>query len=141
MTSQRWSIELKTDLSEIGRMSEWIEKFGARHDLAADMVFQLNLALEEIVTNVISYAFDDDEEHEVEVDLSVNGNALEAVVKDAGEAYDPTDAGPPDLEAPVEDRPVGGLGVHLVKEMMDEVSYSRVGDKNVLSLKKLLPHG
>ncbi len=50
MTPQTWSIELKTDLSEIGRMSEWVEQFGARHELATDMVFQLNLVLEEIVT-------------------------------------------------------------------------------------------
>ena len=143
MALQKWSIELKTDLSEIERMSEWIEQFGCRHELPAGVVFQLNLALEEIVTNVISYAFDDDEGHKVEVGLSVNvhGNELEAFVKDEGNPYDPTHAAPPDLEAPLEERRVGGLGVHLVREMMDEVSYSRVGNKNVLSLKKLISDG
>ncbi len=137
---QAWTIELKSDLSEIGRMSEWIEQFGARHDLAADVVFQLNLVLEEIVTNVISYAFDDDEAHMVEVGLCFTGDELEAFVKDEGTAYDPTDADPPDLDAPLEERQVGGLGVHLVREMMDGVSYSRVGNKNILSLKKLIPN-
>jgi anti-sigma regulatory factor (Ser/Thr protein kinase) len=130
------SFELKNDLTKIGRMSDWIEQFGSRHGLPPDVVFQLNLALEEIVTNVIMYAFDDEKEHIVGVDLSIKDNKIVAEVKDEGIPYDPTGVQPPDVDAPLEERSVGGLGVHLVRELMDDVSYARVGNKNLLCLKK-----
>ncbi len=96
--------------------------------------YAVSLALEELVTNIIKYGYDDMAGHEIGVDLAWDGGALRLTVRDDGHHFDPLTAPPPDLELSVEDRPIGGLGLHLVRQFFPDVRYRRENDGNVLEL-------
>ena len=100
----------------------------------------LNLSLDELITNIVSYGYRDSDEHEIRVTMTEQSGSLVVVLEDDGMAFDPfTDAPEPDLEAGVEERPIGGLGVYLVKTLMDEVAYERLDGRNRITLIQRTP--
>lgn len=129
-------ITVKNQLSELERVSHIVEQFGERHGLPAQMVFEINLGLDEILTNVISYAYADGHAHEIVVRLVMTAEALTLEVEDDGRPFNPLDVPAADVTQTVEHRPIGGLGVHLVRKVMSELAYRRQHDKNVLVMKK-----
>jgi sigma-B regulation protein RsbU (phosphoserine phosphatase) len=129
------SVQLRNDLSEMQRLSQIVADFAAQHDLADELVFRVNLALEEIVTNVISYGYDDRSEHEISVRLSWQDPRIELEVRDDGRPFNPLEAPEPEVEKPLVERPVGGWGIHLTRKMMDHLDYRREGNKNCLVLR------
>jgi anti-sigma regulatory factor (Ser/Thr protein kinase) len=130
------TVRLANRLEEIGRLAAAVEAFGAAHQIPDGVVFAFNLSLDEVVTNIISYAFTDVQEHAIDVRLWLVGNVLQAEVIDSGRPFNPIDVPAPDLEAPIEERRIGGLGVHIVREMMDSLEYAREGGRNILRLSK-----
>jgi serine/threonine-protein kinase RsbW len=132
---------LRNDLDELGRLAEEIEAFSDAQQLSPAVVHAVNLALEEIVTNVISYAFADGASHEIGVRLAIRDGEIVAQVEDDGAPFDPLQAEDPDVTAPIDERRVGGLGVMLVKRLMDAVAYERLDGRNVLTIRKRLPAG
>jgi serine/threonine-protein kinase RsbW len=132
------SAVLVNDRSEIRRLGELAERFGADERLSDDEVMAINLVLDEVVTNVIEYGYDDAGRHEITVTLTVEGNVLTIRIEDDGRAFDPVAAPPPDLALPIEDRPIGGLGIHIVRSVMDAVEYQRRGDRNVLTMRRTI---
>ena len=129
-------VRMANRLEEIERLSSAIEAFVARHDLPDSVAFAFNLSLDELVTNVILYAFPDVQDHTIEVRLTLEGGTLHAVLSDDGRPFDPLSVPPPNLDAPIEERRIGGLGIHIVREMMDSLSYAREDGRNVLRLGK-----
>jgi sigma-B regulation protein RsbU (phosphoserine phosphatase) len=129
------SVRLRNDLSEVQRLSQIVTDFAAQHHLAPELVFRVNLVLEEIVTNVISYGYDDSLEHEISVRLSWQDPRIELEVEDDGRPFNPLEAPEPEVERPLIERPVGGWGIHLIRRMMDDLEYRREGDKNCLLLR------
>ena len=130
------SIELRNDLSELARLAERLRQFGACHAISARTVHDLNLALEEVITNIISYGFDAGTEHQIRVDLRLEDAQLTTRLEDDGRAFDPLAVPEPDLDVPLEERSVGGLGILLVRRLMDQVTYSRLDGRNVLLMIK-----
>jgi serine/threonine-protein kinase RsbW len=130
------SIQLKNDLAELERLSQAIADFAAGSGLPAKFLFDINLALEEIVTNVISYGYEDDREHAITVRFLLEQEELTAEVEDDARPFNPLDAPEPDLDRPLEERPIGGLGIHLVRKVMDRLEYRRQDGKNILIMKK-----
>jgi anti-sigma regulatory factor (Ser/Thr protein kinase) len=118
------------------RVAETVEKFCACHGVPANAVFQINLAIDELLTNTISYGFPDGEPHEIIVELAWQGEDIVIDLIDDGIAFNPLEAPEPDLDAPLEERKVGGLGVYFVKTMMSAVTYSRQDNRNRLHLRK-----
>lgn len=102
--------------------------------LPDDVVLELLLAAEEVLTNVASYAHEDGAEHWVRVTLDRAADGLTLRFADDGRPFDPLAAAPPDLASPVGERPIGGLGIHLVRSLVDRAEYARVGGENVLTL-------
>lgn len=135
MAPVRTVLTLKNDLDEITRLAGELEAFCERNGVSPGTLMALNLALEEIVTNVISYGFDGGS-HEIELELLLEDGTVQATVADGGKAYDPLQREDPDVNAPLEERSIGGLGVLLVKKLMDEVSYARTGGRNILTIRK-----
>jgi anti-sigma regulatory factor (Ser/Thr protein kinase) len=125
---------------DLARVTRIVEDLAATHHLARDVVADVNVALDEVLTNILTYGYDDDEIHEIRIRLSLDQEVIEVEVEDDGRPYDPTALAPPDLSAPLRDRPVGGLGMHFVRNLMSEVTYARAGDHNRLLLKKCLAH-
>jgi len=136
--AQHLSLTLRNQRSEIGRLVDRIEAFGVEAGLLPDVTFRLTLALDEIVSNVIRHAFDDGADHHIEVRLDVANGMVTATVEDDGVPFDPRDAAAPALDAPLEERQAGGLGMHLVRSTMDEIAYRREGGRNVLTVRTAL---
>ena len=140
--NRQLTLTLKNDLGELERAGSSLDAFGQRHAIPAAALFDLHLALDEILTNVISYGYDDHALHEIVVRLSVSpGRAplhVEIAVEDDGRPFNPLDAAPPNVQASIEERPVGGLGIYLVRRVMDDLEYRRQQGKNVLLMRKRL---
>jgi sigma-B regulation protein RsbU (phosphoserine phosphatase) len=126
---------LRNDLAELQRLNQLVTDFAESHGLPSELVFRVTLVLEEIITNVISYGYEDEMEHEISVRLSWEDPDMKIEVEDDGRPFNPLEAPPPDMVKPLAERPVGGLGIHLVREMMDKLEYRRENDKNLLVLK------
>jgi anti-sigma regulatory factor (Ser/Thr protein kinase) len=129
------SVLLKNDLSELQRLNQIVAEFAEHHGLASELVLRLILVLEEIITNVISYGYDDGLEHEISVRLSWKNPTIKVEVEDDGRPFNPLEAPPPDTGKPLTEMQVGGLGIHLVRAKMDELEYRRENDRNLLILK------
>jgi serine/threonine-protein kinase RsbW len=131
-----FSVRLHNRLLELDRLAEAVEAFGQAHGLSPKLIYQIGLVLDELLTNTISYGYDDENEHGIEVSMAQEGKHLRFVLIDDAGPFDPLSAKSPDLDSPVDARRIGGLGVHLVRTIMDRVAYERVGKSNRLVLEK-----
>ena len=115
-----------------------VEDFGAANGLPVKVVFHLTLCLDELVTNIISYGYADYDEHPIDVRITLNGDVISIRIVDDAEPFNIFEAPEPELDVPLEERkrPIGGMGVHLVKNMVDTIDYKREAGKNILLLKK-----
>ena len=138
MSKKSYSFELKSSLSELDRLCENLEIFGKKFGFSKKLIFEINLALDELFTNIISYGFKDDEEHVIKVTLTPDKEELCLCIEDDGMPFNPIDFETPDVSCSVEECKIGGLGIHIMKKLMDDVCYERCGEKNVLNLKKKL---
>lgn len=132
----RLTLVLVNRLAEIERMSQHIEEFADASGMDRKAVFEANLVLEEIVTNIISYAYDDGAQHEITVNLACEQSVLSITVADDGKAFNPLEQTAPDIDKPLEERKVGGLGIYFVRNLMGEIEYERVNGQNRLRMRK-----
>ena len=109
--------------------------------LSSKTSFQICLAMEEIVSNIITYGYTDDAVHLIKIAISHQDGILTIRLEDDGIPFDPLKAEEPDCECPVEQRKVGNLGIHLSKKVMDDMLYERSGNKNILTLRKDITAG
>jgi len=131
------SLCIASDLSELERLHDAVAELGEAGDWPPDLVYQVDLVLEELIVNTVNYGYDDDARHEIEVTLTSDEDVFTVEIIDDGHAFNPLSDGPePDLDAGIEDRPIGGLGIHLMRVMMDDVHYRREQNKNHLTLIK-----
>ncbi len=128
----------RNDVRELDRIADIVQDFCVRNALSPSLGYQLTLVLDELLTNVISYGYEDDAEHVIELTISLGDGLLTIEGGDDGKAFDPFEVQEPDLEGPVEDRPIGGMGVHFVKTIMDTIAYRRRGGRNHLTMSKNL---
>ena len=135
MPASALTLTLKNDLAELTRAAEAIETHGESRGWPMKWIMNATLSLDELITNIVSYGYRDREEREILVTLTEEDGALVVVLEDDGIAFDPFSAAPePDLEAGVEERRIGGLGVYFVKSLMDEVAYERRDGRNRITL-------
>jgi anti-sigma regulatory factor (Ser/Thr protein kinase) len=116
-----------------------VEELGAAHDIPQAITNDVSVALDEVLSNVIAYGYEQDAEDQISVKLCYDRGELMVEVEDGGRAFDPLQAPPPDLIAPLHERKVGGLGIHLIRSLMDHVTYDRIGGKNRLRMVKKTP--
>ena len=138
MAKREYCFELKSSLSELDKLCRQLETVGREIKLSKKFVFEINLALDELFTNIISYGIDDDNEHTIKVTITPDHDQLCICIEDDGKPFDLTKYETPDVSCSVEECKIGGLGIHIIKKLMDEIGYQRSGDKNVLTLKKKL---
>ncbi len=136
--SEGLSIRCKNDLIEIERLTQEVGLWCHKQALSEDVEFQIDLVLDELVSNVIRHGLKADGEHFIDVNLHRDGHDLTMEVEDDGVAFNPLDAPIPDITLPIEERRIGGLGIHLVRQFMDSLAYERRGERNYLLMKKRL---
>ena len=131
-------LKLKSSLSELESLRDSLAQFGETHRLTRKNIFDINLVLDELFTNVVSYGCSDNAECVLRVAISKDHKTLTLQVEDCGIPFNPMDAEAPDLEKGIEERAIGGMGIHIVKSLMDDIQYQRKKDMNILTLTKRL---
>lgn len=131
-------IVLKNDIAEIGRLEQFIEDVGDAYSLAPEVVFNLNLVLEEAVVNIINYAYPKDEHELIYLSANMVDGSVVFILTDTGMEFDPTLAPDADITLSADEREIGGLGIFLIRQIMNEVRYERIDGKNILTLSKKL---
>lgn len=132
------SIELKNELSEIKRLNDELEKLSINNKIITPHIFHINLALEEIIANIISYGYPKNNEGSIYITIAQEKNIIRITIEDDAKEFNPLSHDTPDTNLPVEERKIGGLGIHFVKKIMDKLEYERKNNKNILILTKLL---
>ncbi len=128
------SLKVKTSHDELEQITAAVEALGEREDWPPALTFKINLVLEELAINVMNHGHDEGL-HSIEITLSSHPDTLTIEVADDGRPFDPLhDAPAPDTAAALEDRQIGGLGIHLVRSMIDELHYRREQGRNYLTL-------
>ena len=134
-TSERHLL-IHNDIQQIPQLADFVETIAEEKHLDHSLTLSLNLALEEAVTNVIMYAYPEGTDGLVDIEAIIREHSLSFVISDSGQPFDPTAQPDADVSQSIENRQVGGLGIYLVRSIMDNVSYERNGGKNILSMTK-----
>ncbi|MDR0348328.1 MAG: ATP-binding protein [Tannerella sp.] len=129
-------IHIINDIHQLLRVNEELIRLAEQSELSGKMCMNLKLALEEALTNVILYAYPDEENKDITIQFEITADLFKIIITDTGLPFDPTQQKRPDLTLPIHKRPVGGLGIHLIREIMTDVHYIRNGNKNVLTMQK-----
>ena len=132
------SIVLANEISEISRLNGFIEDIGEEFSLTPDVVFNLNLVLEEAVVNIINYAYPKEELQSIYLSARLHEGSIVLILTDTGKEFDPTMAPEADVTLSADEREIGGLGIFLIRQIMNEVRYERIDGKNILTLEKKL---
>ncbi|MDV7340357.1 ATP-binding protein [Terasakiella sp. A23] len=131
MSKTLFKENLKIDLAEIERLAERINAFADSQSIDTSTTYKINLVLDELLTNIINYA----QASELNVSAEIDDKTLCFTLQDNGTAFNPlTDSKAPDTDASLEDREIGGLGVHFAKTFMSSLDYQRAGTTNILTL-------
>jgi len=134
LLSDKIEMALRNDISEVARVLDAVEAFGEAHGLPPRTIFQLNLALDELITNIVSYAFEGHAESLIELTVELRDGGIEALLVDNGKPFNPVEAELSDLGEGLDERKIGGLGIKLVRTYMDRLDYRRDGELNRLHL-------
>ncbi|MFI3239092.1 MAG: SpoIIE family protein phosphatase [Bacteroidales bacterium] len=132
----RQVLNLKNEIAELNILATFIDTIGAELEIDTSTIMTLNLALEEVVSNIILYAYPQGETGEIEIRVTKIDNSLIFKITDSGIAFNPTLHPEADITLSADERKIGGLGIFLTNKIMDDVSYSRINDKNILTISK-----
>jgi sigma-B regulation protein RsbU (phosphoserine phosphatase) len=134
----RKSIILPNDTQEVPKLTAFVDEVCEAVGFSADETSQVKVAIEEAVVNVMNYAYPPGTRGDVTIEAASNDVRLKFTIIDSGKPFDPTVQAGVDTTLPANERPIGGLGIHIVRQIMDSINYERMGNLNVLTLRKKL---
>jgi serine/threonine-protein kinase RsbW len=137
--SAKVAIQARNALVELDRLNEFLAAFWASNQLPEDAIFDFNLSLDEVFTNIVQHGYTDLLDHEIDIELLLENGTVVITVEDEGVPFNPLDVPEADVTLPLHERSIGGLGIFLVRKLMDEIEYSRSGNRNRLVMKKKVP--
>ncbi|MBE6373752.1 MAG: ATP-binding protein [Lentisphaerae bacterium] len=126
---------LTTEIAEFDRLRSWFQEFARQLELPEEITSRMLIAADEVFTNIAEYAYPGTA-GQVEVSAEQQGAMLRLTFEDTGKPFDPTKSADPDIQAPAAERPIGGLGIFVMKRLMDQVEYRRENGCNILTLSK-----
>lgn len=136
MTANKISFKLRNRLQETEKLGRLLERFADDTGLSRKDMTRINLVIEELFTNIIKYGHGDGRLHWVDISMVLENGQITIRIEDDGIPFDPASREAPDTRCPVEKRPIGGLGIHLCRGLMDDIAYERHGAKNIVTMKK-----
>ncbi|SDL38727.1 serine/threonine-protein kinase RsbW [Maridesulfovibrio ferrireducens] len=131
------SFTLKADLSELKILAEKIENFGQQNEIPEKNIFEVNLVLDELFTNLVSYGCFSDS-HSFDIELILKDGVMFIEINDDGKPFNPLDIPEPEIQCDCDERRIGGLGIHFMRKMMDSIEYELGNGKNILKLTKII---
>jgi serine/threonine-protein kinase RsbW len=129
---------IENRIEELPSLAAKIDEMAEEWKISPALAMNINLVIEEAVSNIIFYAFDDSNKHTIEISVSSDKKVLSVKITDDGNPFNPLEQQQPDITLPVEERPVGGLGIFLISQIMDEMDYARKENLNILTLNKTI---
>ncbi len=129
-------ISLINDLGQLAVAAERVDEFCADNGVSTRIAFAVNVSVDELLTNTINYGYDDDGRHDISMTVRMEDSVMVVEINDDARPFDPTSIPEPDLEAAIINRPIGGLGAHLVRNMIDGFHYRRSNGRNIVTLTK-----
>ena len=132
------SLTLSNDIQEVPRLAAFVDEVCEALNFDMSQTMNINLAIEEAVVNVINYAYPPGTKGDIGIEAVANDERLKFIITDSGKPFDPTTRAEVDTSLPAEKRDIGGLGIHLVRRLMDTINYERLNGQNVLTLRKKL---
>lgn len=129
-------ISLANDLDEIAMVGARLDEFCESHDIPPQVAYAVNVSVDELLNNTISYGYADDARHTIELSARVDDGAVVVEIVDDGQEFEASVVPEPDTDAALEDRAVGGLGLFIVHQMMDSVEFRREDGRNVVTIAK-----
>jgi serine/threonine-protein kinase RsbW len=136
MPVKKYILTLKSDLADLEKLHSIVEEILDKLSVSKKCLFETNLALEEIFSNVLSYGFNNHADHFIKITITAVQGVLNIRVEDDGKPFNPVEAKEPTLQYDIENCALGGLGIHLIKHFMNDIRYKRYQNRNVLTLKK-----
>ena len=131
-------IKIRNVVEDMSLVVEFVEAFGRTRGIAPSVINDLNICLDELLNNIISYGYDDRRDHSIRVKIAINGDELLTEIEDDGRPFDPRKSAKPNLAGDLQSRRLGGVGIHFVNRLMDDIDYDRSGRYNRLTLRKKL---
>jgi anti-sigma regulatory factor (Ser/Thr protein kinase) len=123
-------------ISQLEELARFFEEISDEWELPMSASLNLNLVLEELVTNIIFYGYEDQNKHEITIVVILDNKLINIQLEDDGKEFDPLSIPEPDINLAIEDRKIGGLGIHFVRKIMDKIDYKRLDNRNILTLSK-----
>ncbi|MBP7652906.1 ATP-binding protein [Candidatus Dependentiae bacterium] len=133
---KKYEYVLKNDIAELDKLAAIIEELSEKYNINPKISYAINLSLDELVTNIISYGYHDDKEHLIKLDFIFDDKTIKIVLVDDGKEFDPLKMPVPKTDIPLEERKIGGFGIYFVRKSMDDVFYERKENKNFLTITK-----
>ena len=134
-----FELAISNEIAELGKVQAAVEKLSESWKLTSGVSMNINLVLEEIITNTIFYGYTDDDEHKIILEFTLGEGYVEIEIRDDAAEFDITGTEEfKDMDKSAGDRKIGGLGIHFVKTIMDSIAYKRENDVNMLTLRKNL---
>jgi serine/threonine-protein kinase RsbW len=138
MNPNRLQLTFRNSAEEAPRMARQVENFLTEKGVSESLINKILLCVDELITNIIGHAYADSNEHAVSLQALVAPTFVQLELRDDGVPFDPTKQTRADTQGTLDERSIGGLGIHLVKSLMDKVEYEREGDYNVLKATKFI---
>lgn len=135
MTEPVQHLTIENRLSELATVTDTLERFAVENGVPDTLTWRFQLALEELLRNIVSHAYADNDTHAIELIFRCVDSAFEVIVLDDGAPFNPLNSEAPDLSDALEDRDIGGLGIHLARNVVDEMDYAWEDGKNVVTLR------
>ena len=136
MISQEYKFELKNCLSELKVLNQHLNNWGGDIGLQDISIARINICLDELLTNIVSYGFDDDFDHNIKFTLTGDNNSVIINIEDDGRPFNPLEKIDPDFPDNVESAKIWGLGIHIIRKLMDSVTYESKQGINKLTMRK-----
>ena len=130
------TVRIKNELTEIDRLNDIFNNLCEEYKIPTLIYRKFNIVFDELINNIVSYGYSDDEKHEIKININITKDQLVVSLEDDAMAFNPLKLGAPETHASIEDREIGGIGIHMVKKLMDNVSYKRYIKKNLTILYK-----
>ena len=138
MEGDSFEITIKNKIDEIQRVYAKLEEFVCNAILQDNITAEIKIVFDELLSNIIKYGYQDADEHEINIKVNAIESQIKIQIVDDGMAFNPFEVSAPDIDKSLDDRDIGGLGIHLTKNIMDEYQYQSLGNKNIVTLMKQL---